>query len=147
MTLCTRVCPCLSFLCIQDVDRSGTIGFNEFAGIWKYIKDWQGVFLHFDRDRSGTIDGNELQAALSQFGYRLSPQLLNLLQCKYEPQGTAPAAGGHQSAPPGVTFDRFVRACVVVKQITESFAALDTDRDGWIQMDYEKFLQTILTLP
>jgi hypothetical protein len=40
-----------------------------------------------------------------------------------------------------------VRACVVVKQITESFAALDTDRDGWIQMDYEKFLQTVLTLP
>jgi len=68
---------------IFDVDRSGTIGFNEFAGIWKYIKDWQGVFLHFDRDRSGTIDGNELQAALSQFGYTLSPQLLNLLQRKY----------------------------------------------------------------
>jgi len=133
---------------IFDVDRSGTIGFNEFAGIWKYIKDWQGVFLHFDRDRSGTIDGNELQAALSQFGYSLSPQLLDVLQRKYEPQGTVPAAaGGYQSAPPGITFDRFVRACVVVKQITESFAALDTDRDGWIQMDYEKFLQTVLTLP
>jgi len=124
------------------------------------------VFLHFDRDRSGTIDGNELQAAMSQFGYRLSPQLLDLLQRKYgtdhfrnvwpvcsrslnpEPQGSVPAAaGGYQSAPPGITFDRFVRACVVVKQITESFAALDTDRDGWIQMDYEKFLQTVLTLP
>jgi len=129
---------------IFDVDRSGTIGFNEFAGIWKYIKDWQGVFLHFDRDRSGTIDGNELQAALSQFGYTLSPQLLNLLQRKY---GTASAAGGYQSAPPGLTFDHFVRTCVVVKQITESFAALVTDRDGWIQMNYEKFLQTVLTLP
>jgi Ca2+-binding EF-hand superfamily protein len=46
-------------------------------------QDWQGVFLHFDRDRSGTIDGNELQAALNQFGYRLSPNLLNLLQRKY----------------------------------------------------------------
>jgi len=46
-------------------------------------QDWQGVFLHFDRDRSGTIDGNELQAALNQFGYRLSPNLLTLLQRKY----------------------------------------------------------------
>jgi Ca2+-binding EF-hand superfamily protein len=46
-------------------------------------QDWQGVFLHFDRDRSGSIDGNELQAALAQFGYRLSPQLLNLVQRKY----------------------------------------------------------------
>jgi len=49
----------------------------------KGVQDWQGVFLHFDRDRSGTIDGQELQAALSQFGYRLSPQLLNLVQRKY----------------------------------------------------------------
>ena len=127
-------------------------------------QDWQGVFLHFDRDRSGTIDGNELQAALNQFGYRLSPNLLNLLQRKYgahrpEPRlpcsrslssdvkGSAPPVGGYQAAPPGITFDRFVRACVVVKQITESFAALDTDRDGWVQINYEKFLQTVLTLP
>jgi len=62
-------------------------------------------------------------------------------------KGSAPPAGGYQAAPPGITFDRFVRACVVVKQITESFAAQDTDRDGWIQMNYEKFLQTVLTLP
>jgi peflin len=41
------------------------------------------VFRHFDRDRSGTIDGRELQEALRQFGYRLSPQLLTLLQRKY----------------------------------------------------------------
>lgn len=116
-------CPvsCLiSVVCIQDTDRSGTIGFNEvsdhdlflsfseylihpqFAGLWKYIKvcavchpalawvflkkrsqDWQGVFLHFDRDRSGTIDGRELEQALNQFGFRLTPQLLALLQRKY----------------------------------------------------------------
>ena len=49
--------------------------------------------------------------------------------------------------PPGITFDRFVRACVVVKQITESFARLDTDRDGWVQINYDQFMQTVLQLP
>ena len=29
-----------------DTDRSGTVGFQEFAGLWKYIKDWQGVCPH-----------------------------------------------------------------------------------------------------
>jgi hypothetical protein len=67
----------------QDTDRSGTIGFNEFAGLWKYIKDWQNVFKHFDRDRSGTIDGTELRDALAQFGFNLSPHLLVLVQRKY----------------------------------------------------------------
>ena len=41
------------------------------------------MFSHFDRDRSGSIDGGELQAALKQFGYNLSPQLLNLVEKKY----------------------------------------------------------------
>ena len=55
----------------------------QFAGLWKYIKDWQNVFRHFDRDRSGAIDGPELHAALSQFGYNLSPNLLRLVEQKY----------------------------------------------------------------
>jgi len=129
---------------IFDTDRSGQIGFNEFSGLWKYIKDWQGVFHHFDRDRSGSIDGTELQNALNQFGYRLSPQLLNLLQRKY---ASAPQASAYPGVQPGITFDRFVRACVVVKQITEAFSALDSDRDGWVQINYDQFLQTVLSLP
>lgn len=29
----------------KDTDRSGNIGFNEFAGLYKYIEDWQGSAL------------------------------------------------------------------------------------------------------
>jgi hypothetical protein len=47
----------------------------------------------------------------------------------------------------GISFDRFVRACVVVKQLAEAFGRLDTDRDGWIQINYDTFMQTVLTLP
>ena len=60
----------------------------EFAGLWKYISDWQNVFRHFDRDRSGSIDQGELRQALTQFGYNLSPNLLSLLERKY---GTPPS--------------------------------------------------------
>lgn len=55
----------------------------EFAGLWKYISDWQGVFKHFDRDRSGSIDGYELAEALRSFGYNLSPSILTLIEQKY----------------------------------------------------------------
>ncbi|KAI0034894.1 EF-hand [Vararia minispora EC-137] len=134
-----------------DTDRSGTIGFNEFSGLWKYIKDWQGVFRHFDRDRSGSIDGGELADALRQFGYNLSPQLLMLLERKYGLKGSGPASGPSSfpgaGGSNGITFDRFVRACVVVKQITEAFARLDSDRDGWVQINYEQFMRTVLELP
>ncbi|KAH9485857.1 Programmed cell death protein 6 [Psilocybe cubensis] len=127
---------------IFDTDRSGTIGFNEFSGLWKYVKDWQNVFKHFDRDRSGTIDGGELREALGQFGYNLNPQLLDLVQKKYANQAT-----GRGVPAPGISFDRFVRACVVVKQLSEAFQKLDTDRDGWIQINYDQFMHTVLSLP
>ncbi|RDB25186.1 Programmed cell death protein 6 [Hypsizygus marmoreus] len=130
---------------IFDTDRSGTIGFNEFSGLWKYIKDWQNVFKHFDRDRSGSIDGQELRDALAQFGYNLSPPLLDLVQKKYDVKATA--ASGRGMPVPGISFDRFVRACVVVKQLSEAFGRLDTDRDGWIQINYDQFMQTVLSLP
>ncbi|KAI9059895.1 EF-hand [Trametes sanguinea] len=126
---------------IFDTDRSGTIGFNEFAGLWKYIKDWQNVFRHFDRDQSGSIDNRELADALRQFGYNLSPQLLQLVERKY---GTGAGVGPDAN---GITFDRFVRACVVIKQVTEAFQRLDTDRDGWVQINYDQFMHTVLSLP
>ena len=61
-------------------------------------------------------------------------------------QGSGPRAG-RGAPPPGITFDRFVRACVVIKQISESFGRLDTDRDGWVQINYDQFMQTVLSLP
>ncbi|KAF8636675.1 hypothetical protein AX17_003481 [Amanita inopinata Kibby_2008] len=120
---------------IFDTDRSGTIGFQEFTGLWKYIVDWQNVFRHFDHDQSGSIDGRELTEALQSFGYNLSPALLTLIEHKY---ASGPIAG--YGPPPGITFDRFVRACVTIKTLTDSFKRLDVDRDGWVQLNYEQFM-------
>lgn len=35
-------------------------------------------------------------------------------------------------------------SCVVVKALTESFQRADTDRDGWLQLSYEQFMQMAL---
>jgi len=129
-------------MALFDTDRSGTITFNEFAGLWKYIADWQNVFRHFDRDGSGSIDQQELNAALKGFGYNLSNTLLELIMIKYS---TDPAS--RFGPPPSITFDRFVRCCVVIKTLTESFQQVDTDRDGWIQLNYESFLSMFLRAP
>jgi Ca2+-binding EF-hand superfamily protein len=127
---------------IFDTDRSGSIKFAEFSGLWKYIADWQGVFRHFDRDQSGTIEGRELSEALRSFGYNLSPSLLTMIEQKYS---SAPT-GGH-GPPPGITFDRFVRACVVIKTLTEAFQKADNDRDGYVRLSYEQFMKIVLSTP
>ena len=50
-----------------DRDNNGTITFNEFSSLWKYITDWQNTFRSYDKDNSGTIDKRELQTGVNQF--------------------------------------------------------------------------------
>jgi len=78
-----------------------------------------------------------------------SPHLLNQDEkASNVPVASQSAYGApSQGQQPTITFDRFVRSCVVVRQITESFSKLDTDRDGWIQINYEGFMETALKLP
>ncbi|KAI0061969.1 EF-hand [Artomyces pyxidatus] len=132
------------FMNIFDRDGRGTIGFDEFARLWKYIKDWQSVFRRFDTDRSGNIESSELSAALRQFGYVLSLEFVRLLVRKF---ASAPYTKVRTGPPPGITFDRFVRVCILVKEFSESFQKLDTNRTGWIQINYDGLLRMLLTLP
>jgi len=130
---------------IVDHDRNDRIDFDEFADLWKFIKGWQRTFDRFDSDKSGTIDRAELQNALTDFGYVVTPQLLTILQHKYAPapQAHSPKSGN----PPGITFDRFVRACVVLHQVTKAFHDFNTDGNGLVNIDYLQFLKAVLSMP
>jgi len=116
-----------------DTDNTGTITFQEFAGLWRYIEDWKKCFQTFDADGSGTINFAELKNALRTFGYNLSDNFINLLIKKYDKYGKG-----------DVTFDNFVQSCVTVKTLTDAFRRYDTDNDGWILINYEQFLELVV---
>ena len=118
-----------------DRDRSGTINFQEFSQLWKFVTDWQNCFRTYDRDNSGTIDKNELKTALTGFGYRLSDRFYEILVIKFDRQGRGTIA-----------FDDFVQCCVVMQSLTSAFRMYDTDQDGWIQIGYEQFLTLVFNL-
>lgn len=116
-----------------DRDQSGSIGFQEFAGLWKYVTDWQNTFRSFDRDNSGSIDFNELKQALTTFGYRLSDASLQLFVKKFDRQGKGTIA-----------FDDFIQLCITLQTLTDSFRRHDTNKNGWIQLHYEQFLSLVI---
>ncbi|KAI7830964.1 hypothetical protein BX661DRAFT_193524 [Kickxella alabastrina] len=121
-----------------DRDRSGTISFQEFIGLWSYINDWKECFRAFDRDNSGTIDRAELLQALNAFGFRVSPQVVDSLVRKYDIQGANAGRGA-------ITFDNFINACVTIRSLTDTFRRHDTDQDGWVNMSYDTFLQLVIS--
>jgi Ca2+-binding EF-hand superfamily protein len=96
-----------------DKDRSGTIVYDEFAQLFNYVGDWSRCFKYFDRDNSGSIDAGEFDNALRQFGYPINPQLIQLLERKYDLKNVHPQHSGWIGAAPGfrpngITFDKFV---------------------------------------
>jgi Ca2+-binding EF-hand superfamily protein len=70
-----------------DADRSGTVNFEEFCGLWGFLAAWRGLFDRFDKDRSGSISHLEFSDALVAFGYRLSPAFVQLQYVREEYEG------------------------------------------------------------
>ncbi|QSZ29977.1 hypothetical protein DSL72_004495 [Monilinia vaccinii-corymbosi] len=62
-----------------DTDRSNTVNFEEFCGLWGFLASWRSLFDRFDKDRSGNISLDEYSEALVAFGYRLSESFVAIL--------------------------------------------------------------------
>lgn len=120
---------------IFDTDRSGSINFMEFEGLYRYIQDWHGIFRRFDQDNSGLIDRRELHAALQGFGFSLPSDMVRKLEKRFAPP---PKAGEERGK--GISFDRFLMACVTVKHYTEAFRRYDPNNTGTATMDYHAFV-------
>jgi Ca2+-binding EF-hand superfamily protein len=69
------------------IDNSGTIAFNEFTALWRYIDDWKRCFQAFDVDRSGSINESEMGNALRNFGFNVSPKFIHTLIQKFDRYG------------------------------------------------------------
>ena len=50
-------------------------GMNEFVAMHKFLSAMRDSFYYFDRDRSNSLDFQELHQALMRSGYQLSYQV------------------------------------------------------------------------
>jgi Ca2+-binding EF-hand superfamily protein len=113
-----------------------------FTGLWQYLCQWHGIFLNFDADRSGNISISELQNALDCFGFRLPPRLIQLMIHKQRLSQGKIQKGRQLSDE--VDFPAFIDLCVTVKQATDMFTRLDTNRSGSVQLYWENYMDLIV---
>lgn len=56
---------------LSQRDMSGSLGFDEFKDLCQALNGWKAVFTSFDRDKSGTVEGHEMQQAIGSMGKKL----------------------------------------------------------------------------
>ncbi|XP_053626040.1 peflin isoform X2 [Plodia interpunctella] len=116
-----------------DKDRSGSINLEEFDKLYTYINQWLAVFKTYDVDQSGHIDEQELSKALSQMGFRFSPDFINFLSKRSNPNDGK------------ISVDQFIVLCVQIQRFTEAFRMRDTQQNGTVTIGFEDFLNIALS--
>ncbi|XP_068125013.1 peflin [Hyperolius riggenbachi] len=113
-----------------DRSHSGRIDIYGFSSLWMFLQQWKNLFQQFDRDRSGSISQTELYQALTQMGYSLSQQFLQVAMSRY----------AQRSANPTLQLDGFIQICTKLQSMTEAFREKDTSRSGMAKLSYDDFL-------
>ncbi|XP_071544282.1 peflin isoform X2 [Panulirus ornatus] len=124
---------CKLMITLFDKDNTASINLHEFGQLFNFINQWTQVYRSYDRDNSGTIDENELNTALQQMGYRLSPQFVSYLVSKFSPRMRK------------ITLDNFIVSNIQLRKLTEAFKGRDREMKGVITISYEDFITLAFT--
>lgn len=124
---------CRLMISMLDRDMSGTMGFNEFKELSQVINGWKATFVSYDRDRSGTVEGPELQHAITAMGFHLSPQTMNIIMKRHSTNGR-------------IAFDDFITCCIKLRALTDQFRRRDTSGNGQAMFQYDDFIQVTMSI-
>ncbi|KAK1894815.1 Sorcin [Dissostichus eleginoides] len=124
---------CRLMITMLDRDMSFSMGFTEFKELWQSVSGWKNTFASYDRDRSGTVEGHELQQAFSAMGYNLSPLMMHIIMKRYSVQGR-------------IVFDDFMSCTIKLRVLTDQFKRRDTTGSGRAEFHFDEFIQVTMNI-
>ncbi|XP_068106755.1 calpain-1 catalytic subunit-like isoform X2 [Hyperolius riggenbachi] len=119
---------CMQLVKVSDFNRNGKLQLSEFKHLWSKIKEWEHIFTKHDKDRSGTMDVQELRLALDAAGFQLNNQLVEQLCLKYGDDIRR------------VDFDSFLSCLAHLMAVFEECRRMDQDKDGLISLAEQQWL-------
>ncbi|XP_067336467.1 calpain-3 isoform X2 [Channa argus] len=120
---------CRSMIALMDMDGTGRLNLQEFRHLWNKIKQWQGIFKHYNFDQSGSINSYEMRNAVNDAGFRLNNQLYDIITMRYANENM------------NIDFDSFISCLVRLEAMFRAFQAFDQDGDGMIRLSVLEWLQ------
>uniref|UniRef100_A0A7N9ATG5 Calpain-3 n=1 Tax=Mastacembelus armatus TaxID=205130 RepID=A0A7N9ATG5_9TELE len=105
-----------------QMNGTGRLNLQEFRHLWNKIKQWQGIFKHYNADQSGSINSYEMRNAVNDAGFRLNNQLYDIITMRYANENM------------NIDFDSFISCLVRLEAMFRAFQAFDKDGDGTIRL-------------
>jgi Ca2+-binding EF-hand superfamily protein len=117
------------------VRGQGRITQPAFVELWKYIEDWKRVFDLHDSNGSKTIDKQELEDSVRQFGYRFSSAFVARLLSIYDDHNNQV-----------ISFDDYIQLFCELHTLTGAFQKYDTNHNGTATFQYEEFINAAYSI-
>lgn len=113
---------------MYDKDYSGTMSFDEFVSLHKFLSSVQDTFSRNSRSR-GVLSLQEMYPALQQAGYKLDqPSFFTV--CRSFDKGNL---GDFR-------LDEFMSICIFLQSAQNLFTAFDSQRKGSVTLDFNQFI-------
>ncbi|XP_066359453.1 uncharacterized protein [Miscanthus floridulus] len=113
---------------MYDFDRNGTMSFEEFLALNKFLQKVQSVFSTLERGR-GFLSLEEVYEALIKLGFSLdSPAFYTVCE------------SFDKSKKGMIQLDEFISLCIFVQSALNLFNSFDTSKQGRVTFDFNQFV-------
>eukprot|EP01026_Neomeris_dumetosa_P023912 TRINITY_DN20092_c0_g1_i4.p1 TRINITY_DN20092_c0_g1~~TRINITY_DN20092_c0_g1_i4.p1 ORF type:complete len:170 (+),score=15.27 TRINITY_DN20092_c0_g1_i4:108-617(+) len=114
---------------IYDKKGSGTIGFNEFVELHKFLVQMVQCYKYYDKNNDGTLSADEVFHALQNAGFTLEHRAFQTLVKTFDPDNNNK-----------IGLSEFIAMTLFLKGASAVFQAFDPQQQGYIQLDYNQFI-------
>ncbi|PKA53990.1 putative calcium-binding protein CML20 [Apostasia shenzhenica] len=113
---------------MYDFDRNGTMNFEEFVALNKFLLKVQSAFYELERGR-GFLIPDDVYRALVKLGFSLdSPAFYTVCE------------SFDQNKMGMIQLDGFISLCIFVQSSRNLFNSFDTTKQGRVALDFNQFV-------
>ncbi|CAN2387500.1 Belongs to the peptidase C2 family [Pristimantis euphronides] len=123
---------CREMVSLIDTNGNKTLNLVEAKTLWLKIQKYMEIFLKADKDKSGTINANEMRSALKEAGFSLNNKILQIITERYAESNLT------------VNFDSFISCMIRLETLFKMFMLLDKDNTGKIDLSLPEWLSATL---
>ncbi|XP_062209763.1 uncharacterized protein LOC133911515 isoform X1 [Phragmites australis] len=126
---------------MHDFDRNGTMSFEEFLALNKFLQKVQSVFSTLERGH-GFLNLEEVYEALIKLGFSLdSPAFYTVCEHHYLFNTMLGRSQSFDKSKKGmVRLDEFISLCIFVQSARNLFNSFDTNKQGRVTLDFNQFV-------